>query len=218
MLIAIPSYIGVSPKTMLTVVNVSTRYGGQISTVSDCPWIDQARSELVGQFLDSSQEELLFIDSDVSFDVSLVEGMKECKSDIVTVSYRRRVQPFHWSLTPLTQQMKIKDSPMRNTDGGLRVIEIMSDGLGCCLIQRAVIEKMTENYPNLIYFTDEFKKRVNLFQHGVGVIDGKPSFIGEDRMFFARARASGFKVECLVDATIHHGQITDSLAREFDRN
>lgn len=171
--------------------------------VADCPWIDIARAELVGRFLDGKETELLFIDSDIWFDPKIVATMRAAESDVITCTYRKRSPP-HQFVAALHGKKHPKEVECRRVDG-CHVIEIERDGLGCCLIQRRVIEKMCT--PDLSYTSETGQQGWNLFEYGLIEEDGVRRLGHEDKAFFQRVRAAGFKVECLMDAVIVHGGV-----------
>ena len=202
------------PASVLTVMQVVARAGGTFSLERDNPWIDRARANCVNDFLLTNEPELLFIDSDTWFDPEIVTTMQAAKADVITCTYRQRNPPHKFVAATLgggkDVPTELRNSPVRMVDGK-RVVEIERDGLGCCLIQRRVIEKLC--VPELEYVsTDSGRRAWNLFEYGITEVDGVRRAGAEDRAFFKRVRDAGFKVECLIDATIVHGGIAGRFA------
>jgi hypothetical protein len=222
----------VHPLTMAATVSpVLQRYGGQLGLEIGCPWIDIARTNLVARFLASAEELLMFVDADVWFEPSVVQSMIDARADVLTCTYRKRSPPHDFCLRPLGNQephaRRLVESPLRIAEMPLgdvparraiaRVLEIESDGLGCTLIRRHVIEKMVWDHPELRYVDDDGTDRYWLFQPFVATDpDGIARSAGDDKAFFLRARGSGFKVECLIDATIFHDGIEGRFGDVFD--
>ncbi|HXN33727.1 MAG TPA: hypothetical protein VN894_17780 [Polyangiaceae bacterium] len=221
MFFATPVYRKPSEATRKTVEALLRRFGGQWVTV-ELPWVGNARSELAGQFLESGEPHCLWIDADISFAPEVVDLMLAAAAPIITCTYRRRKPPHGWAAQSLDRR-DLCFAPERILPGGKqRVIEIASDGFGCVLVRRDAIERMCRRYrdpwrgPKLGYVSAEGKPRVHLFAHGVETVDGRPRAVGEDTAFFLRARACGFTVECLADATIVHDGIRGCLGATFD--
>jgi len=208
------------PMTMAGTIAPLQAKGARLGMHRGCAWIDIARSEVVAQFLESQETELLFIDSDVYFDPDLVAAMQAADGDLITCTYRKRLPPYAFAAMPLGAQVphirRWFEAP-RRVVGRKRFVEIESNGLGCTLIRRRVLERLIERHPELVYISDEGKPRYWLFQPFVAPdADGIPRPAGDDRAFFLRARAAGFTVECLIDATIFHDGIEGRFAKVFD--
>jgi hypothetical protein len=214
MFLAIPAHYDVSEETKRTSLEVLARFGGTCVILQGTPWVDIARTELVARFLRSPERELLFIDSDIAFAPSVVDAMLAASSDIVVAPYKKKKPPHHWNLRTLEDELP-DEAPLRRV-GEQRLIEIESDGLGACLVRRAVLEQLTARHPELVYRTDDDEPRCWLFQPFVHPdADGTPRPACDDRAFFLRARDAGFRVEALVDVVVYHDGIGGSLAEVF---
>jgi hypothetical protein len=210
MFVAFPVHGTLWSQSMDTVVSLIVRFPGQYARVNGSAWIDMARAELVGQFLESAEQEMLFVDADSWFDVSIVDVMRAAKADVITATCRQKNPPHQFVARAVGGHPK--KSPTRFVDGA-RVIEIDGDGLGCCLIRRHVIEKLCELHPELAYVTYQNRQRCNLFEYGIYTDDLGVRRAGqEDRAFFDRVRAAGFRAECLMDATVVHGGVPGRFA------
>jgi hypothetical protein len=217
MFLGIPVREGVLPETMVTVLGLLSKFPGSVlGIVQGCPWIDIARTEVLAQFLASDQAELLWLDADVSFEASVVETMRAAKADVITASYCKRKPPHSFNVRTLRGEHP-SEAPRRMV-GTARVIRIESDGLGCCLVQRHVVERLIARHPELHYVADNGEARHWLFQPFVAVdaVDGRRLPACDDKAFFLRALSAGFEVECLVDATVRHEGIAGRLGDVFD--
>ncbi len=214
MFIGTPLYGQMQSPTESTIRGVLRLHGGKCSAVQGCSAVDLARSEVLGKFLESSESELLWVDADVSFDPAVVERMRDANADVITCTYRQRIAPHNYCARPLGGVHPTM-APRRQV-GAARIIEIERDGLGCCLVRRHVVERMIAISPGLFYVNNEGQRRAWLFQpfaylDALGV--QRPA--ADDVAFFMRARAAGFKIECLVDATVHHDGVSGCLADVF---
>src|SRR5271165_5742917 len=219
MFIATPAYREPTEPTKRTAEGIHALHGGVWRILSGCPWVGNARSELAGDFLESGESHMLWLDADIAFDPAIVQTMLDADAALITCTYRQRKKPDTFTVRTLHGEHPI-DAPRRLV-GGARVLEISDDGLGCCLVKRGVIEHMYAGLPQAGYVNDDGKARVHLFAHGVALIDGVRRAEGEDGAFFRRARALGHKVECLADAVIYHdgvpGRLADYLETEADK-
>lgn len=154
----------------------------ELSIVSNCPWLDAARADLVAKFLLSNSTHLFFIDDDEEIESVVLKSMIERDAPIVIVPYRKRFPPHDWAV-------KIENK------------EIIAAGLGCTLIKREVIERMIDDFPELTYEQDG-RQQHNLFLH---VIDNN-ELLKEDHAFFHRAAQCGFRITP-IEATINHNGI-----------
>jgi hypothetical protein len=210
MFVAMPVHGGVQPESMATVFGIILKLrGSSFGEIHNCAIIEQARAELVALFLESKEKEILFIDSDISFHPIVAVKLQQAKGDVVSCSYRRRMAPFDWSYKN-NGNVSLSNMEKRVVDD-IRIVSIDYNGLGCCLIQRHVIEKLILLHPELNYESDSGKERHHLFECGIREKEGKRIFISEDYAFFERVRAAGFRTECLLDAPIKHGEILDQL-------
>lgn len=211
MFVAFPIHGVIWPQSMATAMSLLAR-GGTFRMYGS-PWLDEVRSELVGQFLESREEELFFLDADnwVAGDlISIVETMRAANADVITCTYRKRTPPHSWVV-----RVNPKTASVREVDGK-RVMTVDGDGLGCCLIRRRVLESMRDRYrEELAYVNEGGADRVNLFEYGVWKdVKGIRHPGQEDRSFFERVWTAGFRPECLVDATVIHGSVPGNFGAE----
>jgi hypothetical protein len=209
--VAFPIHGVLWPQSMGAAIQALVR--GGTFRMEGSPWLDSVRSELVGQFLETKEDILFFIDADNWFGQEVVDGLLAAKGDVVTATYRKREPPHQYVVAPIGWPKP----PMRKLQDGRRLIEIERDGLGCCLIRRHVIERLWESHPELAYVSPAGAKRRNLFEYGIYTdSDGIRRAGQEDRAFFKRVRDAGFKVECLIDATVMHGGVPGRFAEAYD--
>ncbi len=186
---ATPSHKGSSQDCVNWVSRLIAGMGieAKVGVVTNCPWIDVARSSLVAEFLRTDCGHLLFRDDDIDFDGSVLRRMLDLKTDIAAAPYRMRTPPHAWAL--------------RTDERGF-----VYPGLGCCLISRRVLTGLVDAHPELEYDNDG-KKLVALFLHRFIDEDGVQKLLKEDHAFFYRAQTQGFKVDLLVGAEVRHGGV-----------
>lgn len=167
--------------------------GCHIGVVSNCPWLDCARADLLSEFLSGSWSHLLFRDDDIVFEPSLVIQMLMKKTAISLAAYRERLPPHKWAVH-------------RDEQG-----KIQYAGLGVCLLSRAMLVRMTEFYAKeLGYEQTDGTKRVGLFAHKFVTLDGKQRLLKEDHAFFYRASEIGYSIEEVTGNVVHGGIANNS--------
>lgn len=204
---------------------------GKFSVMPTAQIISLARAELARQFLRSGMSKALFIDSDVSIPVETIEALDDADGDVVFCAYPGRQAP-HTLLLQTVGGVDPRQSKIRRSANGHRVIEAMFGGFGAVMVSRSALERMWKNYRRELSFDHGGRENVDLFQQMRVPVDEagqirssfaqwsvktKRAYVGEDVAFFLRARKAGVRVECLVDAPINHAGIVWNLAQQFDR-
>ena len=196
MFIATPCYRGEpSEPTKRTAEGIYARHGGphghtQWRILEGCPWVGNARSELVAEFLDTDARSplgthMLWLDADISFDPDVVDRMLALSAPVVLCRYLARKPPYAFV-----------------------------EGLGCTLVQRHVFERLWADCAERLTYLRDCNDRpaVHIFAHSVGTLSGQSRMLGEDGVFFRRCRAAGFQVRTLATATIVHDGIAGTYS------
>ncbi|MGA7121958.1 MAG: hypothetical protein WBY94_17755 [Polyangiaceae bacterium] len=186
MFIATPCYRGEpSEATKRTAEGIHARHGGLWRILEGCPWVGNARSELVAEFLDTGEAEMLWLDADISFDPDVVDRMLALSAPVVLCRYLARKPPY-----------------------------VFVEGLGCTLVQRHVFERLWADCAERLTYLRDCNDRpaVHIFAHSVGTLSGQSRMLGEDGVFFRRCRAAGFQVRTLATATIVHDGIAGTYS------
>ncbi|MEK6957772.1 MAG: hypothetical protein AABW99_02240 [archaeon] len=155
--------------------------------IIDNMYISMARQQTLNLFLESDCEYLFFLDSDMVFPPNIFDLLKEKDEDIISALYFSRNDPENpvFRIHKDGKVMKVIDYPEN------RIFKVDSVGMGCCLIKRKVIEKMTEDNPGKFLFdTPQIDKN---------------NCMGEDVFFCNLATKSGFEVK--VDSSIIVGHV-----------
>jgi hypothetical protein len=153
----------------------------------DKPW-DLSRSFIGQGFLDSGCEWLLMVDTDIVPPPEGLEILYSHKLPIVSGLYWRRhpdVFPEVFRFDPGTTQYK----PMADHEIPIGLSEVDGVGMGFCLINRRVFEKLGER----------LGKKVTLPTRGVNYdfwqffkfAVAEPPFVSEDLWFCMNARLAG---------------------------
>lgn len=179
--IGMPSYRGHVPlDTMTSLIGIFSQRKVPLALITEREnaIVSHARNKVVDRFMNETElKKLIFIDDDIVFSNADFERMLcwSTKYPIVCGAYPMRDYPITYPVS--------MDTPPVMNDHGL--IKIYSTGMGFCIIDRSVFEKMEApdySYKDRIikgYFNMEFK-------------DG--AFIGEDVYFFKKWVAQGGEI------------------------
>jgi hypothetical protein len=176
-----------------------------VSVVSNCPWLDEARASLVSSFLAGPCRYLFFRDDDIFIGPDVLKGLMDLNVPIAIAPYRWRIKPHPWALR-------------------MEWSVITKSGLGACLIQRHVIERMVERYSKWtpfgiedLTYDESGSSRVGLFDPiYVPMPGGKRERVREDHAFFYRAAQCGFGIDALLGAVVNHGGCVSRWQGVFD--
>jgi hypothetical protein len=157
----------------------------------------QARNQILTEFRASDATDLIFIDSDIGWEVGALLRLISHNVPIVAGLYRRKEETVSY-----TVQFSDRHAVTRNRETGL--IEVTRVGAGFLRLQRNAIERMIDAYPGLRYSPPhalgETKDRYALFD--TSLENGE--FRGEDYTFCDRWRAIGGKIWADPEIVLHH--------------
>jgi hypothetical protein len=171
-------------------------------------YVALARNEMVGDFLASDADDLVFIDDDVGFPADAVWKLLRHDVDIVggVYPYKRDDGQFPIRYLP-------EGAPVIN---GLMLVEGLPTGF--LRIRRRVFERMIEAMPER-KFTDPISKICNHDLFACERVDGV--WWGEDYRFCQLARSLGFKIWVEPDIDFRHvgrnvwrGNLLQSLTKD----
>lgn len=148
------------------------------------------REYIASEFLKSSAEYLMFIDSDMTFHPQSVDFLVRHNKEFVTAKAFKRIKPFQpcfYTKVEYKDGVPELQAPVQYGEG---LLEIEGAGLACALIKRSAFEKIKEPYffpyPN----------------------------IGEDLTFCLKLKEAGVKMYC--DTTLQFGHL--GFFEVFERN
>jgi len=157
----------------------------------------QARNQILAEFCASDATDLIFIDSDIGWEVGGLLRLISHNVPFVAGLYRRKEETLSY-----TVQFSDPHAVTRNRETGL--IEVTRVGAGFLRLQRNAIERMIDAYPGLRYSPPhalgETKDRYALFD--TSLENGE--FRGEDYTFCDRWRAIGGKIWADPEIVLHH--------------
>lgn len=213
--IGMPSSRDIHPlvvKSMFLTQGMCIRHGipCQLAMVAGNAIIQWARDEVMDLYLKTDANRLFCIDSDIIWEPEDFMRMLALsqKRDIVCASYPAKKD------NPTFYIRHDKTSTIDADEYGL--LEILGIGLGFTIINREVIEKISESSPKLY---DEISERAISSIFHVGNHEGNRR--GEDMSFFESLIDLGYKVHLdpsielgHIGTKVYRGKIMDALKRE----
>ena len=204
--------------------------------------VTQGRNLCVSGFLQSDYTHMLFVDSDIAFDVKSIFTMLEKDKEIIsqpypikTAKWESFVEKYKAGLIkkPKDCQLHINQYPVLlkdeehdiNFDNG--VVEVTHAPTGCMLIKRIVFDKLIKAYPNMdikqkTVIDGEFKDRPDMYAFFDTYYDPRTKrYFGEDFAFCRLWKNIGGKLYCYIKDYITHvgefqytGRLYDEMHRE----
>jgi hypothetical protein len=217
---------------MFTLSGICSQYGIGVgyATIANESLVTRARNELVHAFLqNTSATHMMFIDADIKFDPKSVIRMLMADEDVVVGAYP--LKTLNWDsviASARTSELTAKDAPKEASMYVINVhkpdsemvgkqvdvqivnglLEVYDAGTGFMLMKRHVLEKMIENYPDTMYYSDkdltedvEKRKRYALFDT---MIDDDKRYLSEDYTFCRRWQALDGKIYLDVNTHLSH--------------
>jgi hypothetical protein len=178
------------------------RAGYEVRRWQSSAAVDRSRSDAASTALADGAPSILWIDSDVVFEVAAVEQL--CAHDLPAVAGvypKKGVRDFAVHLEPGTRELKMGEG------GGLRDVRYV--GTGFFYTDRVVYEDIRRTF-GLPVCNTRFGGRVVPYFLPMVVADehGPPGaywYLGEDYAFCERARQAGHKI--VVDTSLRLGHI-----------
>jgi hypothetical protein len=202
-MIAIPAYTGTvhmgTMRSLFTDLIELIKRGDKFTLVDDIgnALIADCRGVIATNFYHSDCDELVFIDSDVTWEAGALLKLIDHPVDLVAGIYPVRAEPLRYNVRYL-------DKPELWADPQTGLLEVECVPAGFMKISRNCIEKMIEAYPNQ-YFHGESKTKefYPLFDYFVN--EEMKYKWGEDYSFCIRWRNIGGQV--WIDPEIGMGHI-----------
>ena len=200
-MIAIPAYTGVVHMgTMRSLINDTlelVKRGDRFTLVDDIgnALIADSRGVIATKFWESDCDDLIFVDSDVTWQAGALLKLVDAPVDLVAGVYPARRDPINYPLHYLEKEELWADPETM-------LLEVKSVATGFMKISRNCIAKMIEAYPEKHYYTAERDQQFYpLFDH---VFEDGYKW-GEDYSFCIRWRNIGGQV--WIDPEIAMGHI-----------
>lgn len=178
------------------------RAGYEVRRHQSTAAIDRSRSDAASSALADGAEAILWIDSDVVFELSTVERLCAHDLPIVAGLYAKKgVRDFAVHLEPDTKELRVGEG------GGLYDVRYV--GTGFLYTDRVVYEDIRRSFGLPVCNTRFGAKTVPYFLPMVVADEQGPPgsywYLGEDYAFCERARQAGHKI--VVDTTLRLGHL-----------
>lgn len=163
------------------VANAGNKYNISIYPTFSVQPVDNARNQIVDEFLKSDCTHLFFVDADTIPPADALDKLLKHDREIVS------------GLTPIVQHddsvgfytvMNCTDLDDKRLEQNQGLKEMKGAGSSCILIKRSVFDKMKQPYYRFLYSDD----------------NGKSTMVSEDIYFMAMALGYGVKAYC--DTTV----------------
>ena len=204
--------------------------------------VTQGRNLCVSGFLQSDYTHLLFVDSDIAFDVDSIFTMLDKDKEIISQPYPIKTAKWETLVKkyeagfikkPKDCQLHINQYPVLlkdeeddiNYEDG--VVEVTHAPTGCMLIKRIVFDKLLNAYPNMdikqkTVIDGEFKDRPHFYAFFDTYYDTKSKrYFGEDFAFCRLWKNIGGKLYCYIMDYITHvgefqytGRLYDEMTKQ----
>jgi len=181
----------------------------ELKMVAGCSIVEQARSKVTYEFLQSSMNRLFMIDSDMQWKAQDFIRMLalSTKMDVVCAAYPAKRDAC-------TFMLKWGEDELVSNEYGC--VPIDGVGLGFTIVHRGVIAELSDNAPKLM-----FPGMDSPIAHIFRCDADNGAFRGEDMAFFADVKALGYKVNLDPNVSLGHvgtktytGSILDAMRRE----
>lgn len=151
--------------------------------------IHHARNAVVGAFLKTKADYLWWVDSDIIFDVDVLERLMGAECPIVSALYFAQDENGHtWPVAMVHADRGFRRLNTAELSPEFhKPIEVAGVGMGCALIQRKVFEDL---------------KMRPLWPYADSIFDGVP--VEGDITFCLRAKEQGFGTYVLSDCRVGH--------------
>ena len=187
--------------------------------------VTQGRNLCVSGFLQSDYTHLLFVDSDIAFDVESIFKMLEKDKEIISQPYPIKTAKWDTLIKkykdglikkPKDCQIHINQYPvlLKGDENAIKfedgVVEVTHAPTGCMLIKRQVFHNLIKAYPNTdikqkTVIDGEFKDRPHFYNFFDTYYDPETKrYLGEDFAFCRLWSNIGGKLYCYIMSYITH--------------
>lgn len=188
-LIGLPTMSQVNTALMIVILkwvaNAGNKYDLNIYPTFSVQPVDNARNQIVDEFLKSDCTHLFFIDSDTIPPDDAIEKLMSHNRDIISgltpIVYHNEKDGFHTGMncTDMEENRLIPNIGLKKIKGA---------GASCLLIKKSVFETMKPPYFRFLYADD----------------NGKATMVSEDIYFMAMAIGNGIEAYCDTSVVCKH--------------
>lgn len=195
--IGLPVAGGFTPQMVGSLLTLTQQNPGghqlRFVTLHNESLISRGRNRLATMFLESGDDVLVMIDSDLEFPPDAIDRLIRHDRDFVGAPYTIKGTPPMWTV-------RFLPGAMPTYVAGLMPVQYLPGGFVC--IKRAVIERMCTADRR---YMQRGEWIYNLFQPYVTTLDGEtPEYLPEDWAFCERAREAGYELFCDFDLRLTH--------------
>jgi hypothetical protein len=175
----------------------------RITTLRNESLITRARNILTAMFLESDCTHLMFIDSDIEFDVESVLRALAYDKPIMAAAYPKKALPIQYAIN--FKFINQENRQIRVENGA---VEVLDASTGFFLVKRETVEKMCQAYPELHYRNDSnIDERFNkycyaLFDTWLDPDDNR--YLSEDYTFCRRWQKIGGEIWLDPNTKLNH--------------
>ena len=175
----------------------------RITTLRNESLITRARNILTAMFLESDCTHLMFIDSDIEFDVESVLRALAYDKPIMAAAYPKKALPIQYAIN-----FKFVNQENRQIRVENGAVEVLDASTGFFLVKRETVEKMCQAYPELHYRNDSnIDERFNkycyaLFDTWLDPDDNR--YLSEDYTFCRRWQKIGGEIWLDPNTKLNH--------------
>jgi hypothetical protein len=183
--------------------------------------ITRARNILTGRFLKSTATHLLFIDSDIGFDISTVFRLAVAEKDIISAIYPKKSIMWNRVREKLDEQDGSSGEPIMSMglDYNINIVsetpiengyaKVLDAATGCMLISRGTIERMCAHYTDELRCVNDIPGSMAIVPEYVALFDCMlcpvtRRYLSEDYAFMRRAQALGIETWADVATSLTH--------------
>lgn len=189
--------------------------------------IPRGRNIYCGRFLKSKATHLLFIDSDIAFDPTIVLRMLMHDKDVVAAIYPKK--SINWALVKekltngdaedvrtmgLDYNLNLHLDASQNEEIVNGFVRVMDAPTGMMLISRQTLEKLSEHYKDELLCVNDIQGSKDTVPEYVALFDcmrcpETKRYLSEDFAFCRRAQALGIEIWAdLASPLTHTGSMT----------
>jgi hypothetical protein len=172
----------------------------QIGSICGCSVVSKARNSIVADFLESDCTDLMFIDSDITFEPEAIFRLMAWAGDpkkgiVAAIPVSRKPGKTFISTLDTDEDGSV-------VMNGMGLVRATRAATAFMLIQRSVLTDLDAAHPEWEYWDDKSQKKQKSFFDFKSTPSG---YIGEDYLFCDRAREHGYEV--WIDPTIKLGHL-----------
>jgi len=197
------NYIMAISQTLMTLAK-RTDMSIAYSALAGDSYVDRARNAIAATFLEGDYTDLIFIDSDMGWEVKDMVRLIQADEDVIGAAYPCKNS---WDFYGCFLKLDAEKNPVKNANGNFVAWNVPT---GFCKIKKAPLQRIMSDNPDDWYTGDSMdvkNTKIHSFfgKLGTNAVRGRQHrFWGEDTSFCLRLHALGIPVHVLPDCEISH--------------